>query len=61
MVKYIRRENKEAILDGYFVEFVKRDKFRDPKYRSMSSNRTFFEKAINGDSLRPSDGIVTSV
>ena len=29
MVKYIRREKQEHVYDNYFVEFVKREQFRD--------------------------------
>lgn len=28
MIKYIRRERREAVYDNYYLEFVKRDQFR---------------------------------
>ena len=34
MVKYIRRENREAQLSYYFQEFINRDKFNTPQYHN---------------------------
>ena len=34
MIKYVRRENQEAQLTYYFMEFIKRDKFSSAEYQN---------------------------
>ncbi|XP_076462525.1 uncharacterized protein LOC143294890 [Babylonia areolata] len=50
MVKYIRRENKEAYLRQYFDEFVARDQFQSARARNQICLKTIMERHSRADS-----------
>ena len=58
MVKYIRRENKEADLRQYFEEFVTRDQFQSAQARNQMCMKSLLDRQTDPDLLgqiTPSD------
>ena len=49
MVKYIRRENKEAYLRQYFDEFVAREQFQSARARNQISMKNIMDRKAKVD------------
>ena len=38
LIKYVKSENREAVLNYYYQEFVKRDRFKEPRVEQRCHN-----------------------
>lgn len=62
MIKYIKRERREAMLDFYFNEYVKRDKFNKLKFiHDKRTAKRYFIMKFRQDSNSGAAGVTAAV